>query len=307
MPPGRRHFLLRTFIAASVLTAPPAWARSVHTRSALGGTPARRAPARHAAPRPATSRHTQPRQAPARHLPAPVPMRRDKPLVMLDPGHGGKDPGCIGLRGTQEKRIVLATALELRRQLLATGRYRVGMTRATDIFIPLAERVALAQQHRAALFMSIHANASLDHAARGLSVYTFAYGASDPRSAAAAQRENSADPGKARRGLSPQVDRILSSLMRRETRSHSAILQHEVVRQVDARLPTLDPAGRHARFAVLRAPDIASVLVETGFLTNPADEALLAQASHRRMLATALSQAVEAYVAGAERQAEFYG
>ncbi len=112
---------------------------------------------------------------------------------MLDPGHGGKDPGAIGVSGTYEKQVALATALELKRQLEAGGRYRVELTRARDVFIPLDDRVAKAQARGAALFVSMHADALSDHAVRGASVYTLAQTASDAQTAALAQRENSAD------------------------------------------------------------------------------------------------------------------
>ena len=112
---------------------------------------------------------------------------------MLDPGHGGKDPGAIGVSGTYEKHVALATALELKRQLEASGRYRVELTRVRDVFVPLDDRVAKAQAHGAALFVSMHADALSDHSVRGASVYTLANTASDAQTAALAQRENSAD------------------------------------------------------------------------------------------------------------------
>ena len=115
------------------------------------------------------------------------------PLVMLDPGHGGKDPGAIGVSGTYEKNIALAAASELRRLLEAGGHYRVELTRTRDVFIPLDERVARAQARGAALFVSMHADAVSDHSVRGASVYTLSTTASDAQTAALAQRENSAD------------------------------------------------------------------------------------------------------------------
>ena len=125
------------------------------------------------------------------------PTRREAkpplPLVMLDPGHGGKDPGAIGVSGTYEKHVSLAAALELKRQLEASGHYRVALTRVRDAFVPLDDRVAKAQAHGAALFVSMHADALSDHSVRGASVYTLANTASDAQTAALAQRENSAD------------------------------------------------------------------------------------------------------------------
>src|ERR1700751_171904 len=126
--------------------------------------------------------------APARQPPGP-PL----PLVMLDPGHGGKDPGAIGVSGTLEKHVSLASALELKRQLEAGGRYRVELTRTRDVFIPVDDRVGRAQHKGAALFVSMHADALSDHSVRGASVYTLAQTASDAQTAALARRENSAD------------------------------------------------------------------------------------------------------------------
>ena len=105
--------------------------------------------------------------------------RAPAPLVMLDPGHGGKDPGAIGISGTFEKQVALAAAFELKRQLEAGGRYRVALTRGRDVFVPLDDRVAKAQAHGAALFVSMHADALSDHSVRGASVYTLANTASD--------------------------------------------------------------------------------------------------------------------------------
>ena len=185
------------------------------------------------------------------------------PVVMLDPGHGGKDPGAIGVSGTYEKHVALATAIELKRQLEAGGRYRVELTRTRDVFIPLEERVALAQQHGAALFVSMHADALHDHAVRGASVYTLAERASDAQTAALAQRENAADrfAGPEFHGTPPEVARILASLVRQETRTGSARMAHSVVGEMGRDMPLLSNPARHAGFVVLKAADIPSVMV----------------------------------------------
>jgi N-acetylmuramoyl-L-alanine amidase len=237
-----------------------------------------------------------PRAAPAGQ-PAPGPV----PLVMLDPGHGGKDPGAIGVSGTYEKQVALTTALELQRQLTAGGHYRVALTRARDVFIPLDERVSRAQERGASLFVSMHADALNDHEVRGASVYTLANTASDAQTAALARRENSADRflGPAWRGVSPQVARILASLVRQETTRGSGRLAHDLVDSLDQDLPMLPNPDRHAGFVVLKAADIPSVLVEMGFMSNPHDEALLRQANHRVLVARAMKRAVDAYFAGA--------
>ncbi len=208
---------------------------------------------------------------------------------------GGKDPGAIGVSGTYEKHVSLATAFELKRQLEATGRYRVVMTRQTDIFIPLEDRVVRAQQHQAALFVSMHADALADHQVRGASVYTLAATASDAQTAQLARRENSADRFAGTRTEPPAVAAILDSLTRTETRVGSARMAHDVVGAFRNNIPILENPARHAEFAVLKAADIPSVLVEMGFMSNPVDEAALRRADHRVAVAAAMKKAVDTY------------
>jgi N-acetylmuramoyl-L-alanine amidase len=220
------------------------------------------------------------------------------PLVMLDPGHGGRDPGAIGISGTYEKQVTLATAFELKRQLEAAGRYRVVLTRTADSFIPLDDRVSKAQAHGAALFVSMHADALSDHAVRGASVYTLAARASDAQTAALAERENSADRSvPAALNASPEIARILASLVRRETRIGSSRIARDMVGNLDQDVPMLPNPARHAGFVVLKAADIPSVLVEMGFMSNPTDEAALRQPLHRMRIAEAMKRAVDAYFA----------
>lgn len=220
-------------------------------------------------------------------------------LVVIDAGHGGRDPGTIGGRGTLEKDVALATALALRHVLERSGRCRVAMTRAGDEFIPLAGRVAFARERRADLFVSLHANASPDRQVRGASVYTLAFKASDRGSAALARRENDADrlAGPAVRNAPPALAHILAGLARRATRTGSARLQRSIVRHFRHHVPMLPDPARHARFAVLKAPDIPSVLVEIGFLSNRHEEAELARPAYRSHLAAALDSAITAYLA----------
>ena len=231
------------------------------------------------------------------------------PLVMLDPGHGGKDPGAIGFSGTYEKHVSLATALELKRQLEASGRYRVELTRNQDIFIPLDGRVDRAQRQRAALFVSMHADALSDHSVRGASVYTLAQTASDAQTAALARTENSADRfmGRQWQGTSPEVSRILASLVRQETRTGSVRIARSLVGSLDQDLPMLQNPDRHAGFVVLKAADIPSVLVEMGFMSNARDEAALRRPDHRKLVAEAMHRAVDAYFAGFSHVADWTG
>ncbi|EHH69120.1 N-acetylmuramoyl-L-alanine amidase family protein [Gluconobacter morbifer] len=233
--------------------------------------------------------------APAVHRNVPPP----KPLVMLDPGHGGKDPGAIGISGTYEKHIAEAAASELHRQLLASGQYRVALTRSEDRFIPLEGRVDLARKHAAHLFISMHADALHDRSVRGASVYTMSNGASDAQTAALARTENSADrfAGPAFHGMSPEVQQILASLVSEETRRGSAHMAASVVSSFRNRIGLLGHPSRHAAFVVLKSAEIPSVLVEMGFMSNHLDEAALRQAVHRTQIASAMKTAVDRYFA----------
>ena len=227
--------------------------------------------------------------------PKPAPPLR--PLVVLDPGHGGKDPGAIGVSGTYEKHVALDTAHELQRQIRAAGQLRVELTRAGDVFIPLEQRVAWAQRRGAALFVSMHADALADRSVRGASVYTLAGAASDAQTAALARSENAADryAGPQFGNVSPAVAEILASLVRQETRSGSARMARSVVSEFHGEVGLLPNPARHAGFVVLKAADIPSVLVEMGFMSNLRDEAALREAGHRTMVAAALRRAIETY------------
>jgi N-acetylmuramoyl-L-alanine amidase len=220
------------------------------------------------------------------------------PLVVLDPGHGGRDPGAVGGRGTQEKAVVLAVAQEMRRLLEATGRCRVAMTRGNDRFVALGDRVEFARRRDAALFVSLHADSA--PGARGASVYTLGEG-SDALASALARRENLADRAGGLRlpSVSPEVQAILLSLMRAETRAGSARMAREVVQELGEEVPLLPNTHRQAGFVVLKAPEIPSVLVEMGFLSHPADEAALRRPEHRAKLARALTRAVTGWLARA--------
>ncbi len=229
----------------------------------------------------------------------PRPADTPAPLVMLDPGHGGKDPGAIGITGTYEKQIAFAAARQLRQALVADRRYRVELTRVRDEFIPLEDRVTIAQRRGAALFVSMHADAIADPEVRGASVYTLAEQASDAQTAALARRENDADrfAGPGFHGTSPEVARILASLVRQETRLGSARLAHGMVGALGHDVTLLQNPARRASFAVLRAADIPSVLVEMGFMSNREDEAALRRAEHRAVVVAAMRRAIDSWFA----------
>lgn len=223
------------------------------------------------------------------------------PLVMLDPGHGGADPGAIGAQGTLEKRIVLSVALDLRRRLEATGRCRVALTRSSDVFVPLGARVDAARNREAALLLSIHADSAppgMGGRARGASIYTLGETASDPFSAALARRENLADRAGGLRlpSVPPDVQRILLSMMRAETRQGSERVARTTLAALSDDIPLLTNPHRRASFVVLKAPDVPSALVEVGFLSHPQDEALLNRPAWRGRVAGALAEGVVAYL-----------
>ncbi|ONG56030.1 cell wall hydrolase [Pseudoroseomonas deserti] len=221
---------------------------------------------------------------------------RSLPVIVIDPGHGGKDPGTIGVGGTHEKRITLAAALELKKQLEAAGRCRVVLTRSRDVFIPLDGRVDIARRREATLFMSLHADSA--PGARGASVYTLADRASDALSARLAQSQNRADAAGGLRipDVSPEVQRILYSLVRQETKVGSARMARFVVSNLGQSVTLLPNTHRQASFAVLKAPDVPSVLVEMGFLSDRRDEAALNRAPYRAQVARALTGAVHGWL-----------
>ena len=228
-----------------------------------------------------------------------TPPQRRAPTVVVDPGHGGVDPGTISPDGVHEKAIVLATAREFARMLATRHGYRVLMTRSTDEFVPLRERVARARAWKADLFLSIHADALPDTQMRGLSVFTLSARASDREAAALASSQNRADlVGGVKLSQQPrEVGNILLDLTRRQTSNLSIALARNVVDQLGRDVVLLERPQRSADFAVLTAPDIPSALVELGCLSNSSEERLLQQRIYQQKLARGLARAVEAFFA----------
>lgn len=216
---------------------------------------------------------------------------------MLDPGHGGADPGAIGGSGTYEKDITLPTAFEVARALEATKRYKVHLTRTDDDFVALHERVARARAHGAELFLSIHADALPDAELRGATVFTLSEQASDKQAAAIAASENRADliAGIDLSRHAPEVSDILFDLARRETNNLSIRLARELVVELGHRLPMLNNSHRSAGFAVLKAPDVPSALVEIGCISNRQEERALQMPAFQRIVAASLTRAVGDY------------
>ena len=220
-----------------------------------------------------------------------------KKVIVLDPGHGGKDPGAIGYSGMYEKNITLAMGKELKKMLEDTGRYKVYLTRSTDIFIPLRDRVKISRKHKADLFISLHADSTKNRSAKGLSVYTLSEKASDKEAEALAERENKADviDGLNLVEHSKEVSDILINLAQRETMNRSSEFATFMVQEMRSAAKLVNDTHRFAGFAVLKAPDVPSVLLEMGYLSNRTEERLLKQQSYRRKLAKATTRAVNRY------------
>lgn len=237
-----------------------------------------------------------------------VPLPKSKPghrgdvrrVIVIDAGHGGVDPGTIGYRGTYEKTLVLKYAKELQRKLQARGRYRVVLTRQNDVFLRLRDRVRTAQNAAADLFLSIHADSIKDKAVRGGAVYTLSERASDKEAAALADKENRSDAiaGVNMRGHDDQVVSILIDLAQRETMNFSARFANTLVAELERqRIRVRRKPHRFAGFRVLKAPDVPSVLVELGYLSNPKEERWLSSKPARAVVTRAIADAIDRYFA----------
>ena len=215
-------------------------------------------------------------------------------MVVIDPGHGGIDPGAIGARGTREKDVTLDIAREVAR--LLSGQHRIGatLTRTDDRFLELQARVDRAREARADLFVSIHADSAPNREARGLSAYTLSEKGSDAFAAALANKENAVDRlgGVDLKGTKKVVKDILLDLTARHTKHAALVARQSIIKGAGRDLRLLDNPMRSANFAVLKAPDIPSVLLETGFLSNPRDEAILRDPKARRTVARVLAREI---------------
>jgi N-acetylmuramoyl-L-alanine amidase len=287
-----------TASGAKLQTAPPAPLPTAQT-SAAASPPKPPSPPAIEGPRPPVNVAAAPAATavPPATSAKPAPKRSDgRRVIVVDAGHGGVDPGTLGNHGTHEKDITLAMAREVRRQLEATGRYRVVMTRDEDIFVQLRDRVAKARAVNAELFLSIHADSIGSSQTRGASVYTLSETASDAEAAALAARENRSDiiAGVDLSAENKDVASILIDLAQRETLNRSASLAHSLVTEL-GRETQLLPSRPHrfAGFAVLKAPDVPSALIELGYLSNRQEEQLLNRPQHRSKVATAIVRAVD--------------
>ena len=227
---------------------------------------------------------------------APAPAAR--PVVVIDPGHGGIDGGTVSASGVAEKDVVLDFARELHKALERTGRYEVHMTRNDDTFISLGKRVRIARGHKADLFIAIHADSLRQRNVRGATVYTLSEKASDAEAAALAEKENAADfIGGINLGedIDEEVSGILMDLALRETKNHSIYFARRVVKSLGPITPLNNRPMRSAGFKVLKAPDVPSVLLELGYLSNRHDEKNLVSGKWRQKAASAVSDAIDAF------------
>lgn len=240
--------------------------------------------------------------APVGLPPVEGPSDPDRPLVVIDAGHGGHDPGAVGV-GFREKTLALGLAHALRDELLRGGGIRVALTRSDDSFLVLEERAEIARQLGADLFLSIHADSAgeMDEVT-GASVYTLSERASSEAAARFAARENSADVvnGVVLAGRSDAVNSILVDLAQRRASESSALLADLILREGEGVLQFHPQARRSAALAVLRAPDVPSVLYESGYVSNPEDAARLSSPEGRRRFAEVMARAIRIYFAREE-------
>ncbi len=226
--------------------------------------------------------------------PSLTPARKPRPprLLMIDAGHGGRDPGALGLHGTQEKDVTLDIARRMADAFNGLPGLIVKLTRDEDDFIPLQERVRMGRAAQADLFLSVHADSAPNAAARGLSVYTLSEKASDEFAKHLAEHENEADMmgGLDLPAADKDVTAILFDLAARRTHNTAQRVKSNFVQTMGRSWPILERPMRAANFVVLRAPDIPSMLVETGFLSNAQDEKLLSQPRERERIAKLMAK-----------------
>lgn len=224
--------------------------------------------------------------------PAAPPATPEKKIVVIDAGHGGKDPGAAG-SDTREKTLTLAAARALRDRLERSGKYKVVMTRDSDVFIPLERRVQIARQANADLFLSLHADSGSDPSLRGATVYTLSEKGADRAARQAFEHADWIDVSLP--GQDEQVNRILLDLTQRGTVTRSGMFAEIVLRRMSEQTQLLGRSHRDAGYMVLLAPDVPAVLVEMGFITNAQDERLLSDPGKRKALMESIADAVDDY------------
>jgi N-acetylmuramoyl-L-alanine amidase len=240
-------------------------------------------------------------EAPATAAERPAPAKRadGKRVIVIDPGHGGIDPGAIGIRRTKEKDVVLAFSRALRDKLRGNKNYEVVLTRDDDTFLSLKQRVKVARQNQADLFIAVHADTVRGASVRGATLYTVSEKASDAEAEALAQKENRADiiGGMDLGTENEEVTDILIELAQRETKNHSIFFAKKAATQLQLVTHMTGKPTRSAGFVVLKAPDVPSVLLELGYLSNKADEALLVSPKWQAQVTEAMAKAIDTYFA----------
>ncbi len=233
----------------------------------------------------------------------PEPRRPGKKhVIIIDPGHGGVDPGTVGISGIYEKHLTLSMAREIKKQFEKTGRFKVILTHDRDVFVRLRDRIQIARDNQAELFISVHADTVKNRRIKGPAVYTLSEKASDKEAQELAEKENKADliAGVDLTHESPEVTNILIDLAQRESMNQSARFAGTLIKELKRETRVLRNTHRFAGFAVLKAPDVPSVLLEMGFLSNPEDERALRSRRYRSRLASAVVRAASLYFARVE-------
>lgn len=226
-----------------------------------------------------------------------------KKVIVIDPGHGGKDSGAVGIRKQLEKNITLAVGILLKKKIEASGKFDVILTRKKDIYLKLRERTKIAKQSNADIFISLHADYNKNKRTRGISLYTLSENASDKEAAALARRENKSDflGNVDLSDETSEVTNILIDLTKRETLNQSSHLVNFLIKEFKNDMNLLQRTHRFAGFAVLKSLDIPSVLIEMGYLSNKDDSKLLIDKSYHNKICDDILNAIVKYFSWKEK------
>jgi N-acetylmuramoyl-L-alanine amidase len=292
LPPPPVAVLPKALVPAPVATpAPTPTPTPTPPPVAVPGIPAPVPAVDMSVPRPIT--------VPVPALPTANPIRGRIPVIVIDPGHGGHDPGApSALKGKVEKEAALAIGKALKAELDKSGKYKVLLTRDTDVFIPFRERTDLARKSNADLFISIHCDSITDPTVRGSTIYTLSDGRADKEAERLAAAENKADyigGGINIGGERDDVVDILFSLVQRETRNYSAEFAEYAARELSHYVLMRPRYHRAASLIVLTSPDVPSVLIETGYVTSPEDSKTLFSADGQKSIASGIGKAIGIY------------
>ncbi len=229
----------------------------------------------------------------------PLPFKKpNRRIVVIDAGHGGQDPGTISPSGVQEKEVTLAVALEMKKIIDKSGKYTAVLTRSEDKHLPLRYRFSVARELNASLFISLHADSNSNKNVKGVSVYTLSETASDKEAERLADKENSTDfleDLKFTHNTEQDVKDILINLSQTRAKNHSIQFADKLMKRFRTKEALLKNTHRAADFAVLKAPDVASVLIELGYLSNPSDQKRLVSDQYQRKIASLIVSAIDDY------------